>query len=462
MIRQSRCSSRPVAECCAALAFHSLLLASSAITAGPVTVFAGGASGTFVGPQGGVTTGVGTSTFTWGVGQPDVSSLSFVGKSFSVTTPSGYTLGAAAQAARPSFSIGSLNYHNGTIRGGTGADAVTLSAPVSLSKPVVAGPTAISARLQLINTPNTGDPVASADIVDLSAAIAPVTVTTAGGLPITVQPVGFGNATPGGFTQLNRFFVFEGASASADLFAQIASPCEAVVKGGVTLTGAGTPAMQATFKPQFGLKMSEAASLCGYNHFNWYQTVTADPFPPDARSNPGVPLTPPYLDPPLGGYSYQIGGDDSLPFYWGENGATAGEITTYTHANDLTFYDAPAESRLTGAQFIAFTTALVGVLPDNSWDALYAWNWDSNFNGTVGGVSIRGNTVPPDPGSGTGGVTILQRDLSAADIAPAVRALMVANGALNVGVAVPTPSGLILAVTACALLWMGRRFHGRT
>jgi hypothetical protein len=449
-----RWSAQPVLMTAAVVSL--VLLAASAARAAATATFSGSATGTFVNAVGGVTSGTGTANFTWGTGLPDVSSLTFAGKSFTVTSPAGYTLGSAAQQARPSFSIGTLTYHNGTIQGGTGADSVTLSAPISLTAPVAAGPTAITASLGLINTPNSTDPIASADVVDLSASIAPVKVTTSGGLPITVQPVGFGNATTGGFTQVNRFSVLEGASATADMFAQIASPCEAVVKGAVGLTASGT-SMQATFTPNFGLSMGNAAGLCGYDHFNWYQTVTTDPYPPDAKSSPGVPLKTPYLDPPIGGYAYQANGDDTLPFYWGENGPTAIELPSYTTATSLSFYDAPAEPRLTGKQAVSFTTVLAGVLPDSTWDALYAWNWESNFNGTVGGVAVRGNVIEPDPGSGTGGVSILASDLSAADLPTAVREQMIGDGGQNLTLAVPEPSSFVLLSIGLVVLFR-RRF----
>ena len=97
-----------------------------------------------------------------------------------------------------------------------------LNASVSLSSPVAAGPTAIPIQMNLINTPNTSDPVASADYVFLPGNLPPITLTSVGGAPITIEAAGFGNATANGFTAINQFHVFEGASASADLFGRIA------------------------------------------------------------------------------------------------------------------------------------------------------------------------------------------------------------------------------------------------
>jgi hypothetical protein len=411
-----------------------------------MTTFQGDANGVFAAPAGGVTSGVGSNFFTWGVGQPDVSSLRFDGTSFSVTTPTGYVLGPVAQAGRPTFSIGTLTYHNGTIASGTGSSGVRLDTTVRLTAPVAAGPTTFPAQLALINTPNSADPVSSADIVNLPGTLPPVVVTTAGGLPISVEPVAFGNPSTGGFTRVSNFFVLEGASASAQLFARIASPCEPIVRGAVTPVASGT-VMSASFTPNFGLSLMEAAGLCGYDHFDYYQVVTNDPNPPASKNAPTVPLTVPYVDPPLGGYAYQPAGDDNLPFYW-----NAAELATNTTATTVSFSDAPAEPSLTAGQFLGFTTTLVGVFPDNTWDALYAWNWISDFNGTVGGASVRENTLPVDPGSGTGGVTLLETDLNVQDLLPGVRALMQRDGAQNLEIlqVAPAPATLWLLLVGLA------------
>lgn len=52
----------------------------------------------------------------------------------------------------------------------------------------------------------------------------------------------------------------------------------------------------------------------GEHHWNWYQVVVRDNDPPtDAAGNP---LTPPYVDPPTGGYPGQLA--DGHPWYWDE------------------------------------------------------------------------------------------------------------------------------------------------
>jgi hypothetical protein len=459
---------RPCMTVCLAVFLGSLfwiaLVAVDSVSAGPVTTFTGSTTGVFSDPSGGVVTGVGTNSFSWGVGDP--SRLHFTGTPFTLTTSTGYLLGSASQANRPFVGLGTLDYHNGEIMGGTQADNVRLDTSVSLTLPVEAGPAIIPSQLFLINTPNTdgaGHPLPpneAADIVFLPQTLPPVILTTVGGAPITVLPSGFGNIVGPGFSQFDKFFVYEGGSASADLIGQIASPCEPIVRGGVKVVASG-PTISATFTPNFGLRIGDAATLCGFDHFNWYQMITHDGNPPSAKNNPTAALTVPYVDPPLGGYAYQIFGDDNLPFYWNES---TSDLSQHTKATAVDFLDNPADSALKTGGFIGFTTALVGVLPDNTWDALYAWTWTTTFNGTVGGISVRSNTFPEDPGSGTGGVTILQTDLTVDDIPQDLRDLMTRDGARNVSVsvtAVPTAPTLALLLIGFAMMALWRPSHSR-
>ena len=98
---------------------------------------------------------------------------------------------------------------------------------------------------------------------------------------------------------------------------------------------------------------------------------------------------------------------------------------------DLGFTDAPVDSNLPvtlpstlpkDGTYIAFRTSLVGVSQNSSPGALrcdptqtastlycttlYVWTWNTTFNGKAGGISQTASLYPPDPGSGTGGVTI--------------------------------------------------------
>jgi hypothetical protein len=147
--------------------------------------------------------------------------------------------------------------------------------------------------------------------------------------------------------------------------------------------------------------------------------------------NPNVPLTapPPISDPsPGGGWTYEVNqgflnGDFSYPFYYDAledltqmcalfvSGSCLHDVV---EGNVLNFFDAPADFDLAASnaqhnssQFMAFTTSLVGVLPGNiQGPALFSWTWQSNFDGTNGGVTTTKSRSPVDPGSGTGRVTV--------------------------------------------------------
>jgi len=173
---------------------------------------AGESSGIFVNPTGPSTmqvTGVGTDYFTWGNGSPynsPPSSLGYAGNLFSVETDD-------------VFSFGTLSYFNGTVYPGTEAYSVDLSVALSLTIP--SGITQdFLYDLALINTPNTGDPNASADIVNF-AGTQPDTFFTVDGVNYTLEFLGFGEITGPGFTTIDNFHVLEGRSASAQLLGRI-------------------------------------------------------------------------------------------------------------------------------------------------------------------------------------------------------------------------------------------------
>jgi len=421
----------------------------------PTTRFQGNISGVFTNPDTGVVTGLGTNNFTWGVGAPPPPSrLTFTGKPFDVNVTTGYVYGPRARNDREVFSLGTLDYFNGTIQGGTGANSVRLDVTTQVTSPVGTNPTTFQAPLNLINSPNTSDPIASADSVFLPKNLPPVVMQTPGGAPITLEIPGFGTTTGSGFSTIDQFFVLEGGTATADLLGRFVPACEPIVNGATSVSISGRT-ITATFQPKFNLTTSQAAQLCGYDHFNWYQVVNNDPYPPTKN---GTPLTVPYVDPPLGGYDYQQPtGDDNLPFYW-----NASELATYDTGTTLTFTDTPAEYRLQPGEFIGFNTFLVGVLPDNTWDTLYAFSWKSDFNGTVGGVSVRSNTTPPDPG-GTGGVFDLQLDLNPDEVPEEVRNLMERDGSRNASTTiepaakVPEPSTLLGTILALGVGLFSRK-----
>lgn len=126
-------------------------------------------------PAGAIVTGVGTSSFSWGTGDP--SSLSFAGTSFD-TTPG------------TKFKIGTLTFHNGVISAKSGADSVDFQAPIHFTN-ISELDFTFKTKFTLVNTPNVvGDPVASAD-------------------QVTIGDFGY------------TFNVFEGATATVDVMATL-------------------------------------------------------------------------------------------------------------------------------------------------------------------------------------------------------------------------------------------------
>ncbi len=181
------------------------------------------------------------------------------------------------------------------------------------------------------------------------------------------------------------------------------------------------PSIRATFTPQPGLTLSQAAGACGFTNFDWQQTITSWPGPSSLFQNGNAtPLTapPPFFDPAPGGYTYcplpRYGGAncDSYPLYWNANTTnTVWSLSNYD-TNNLSFYDSPAEPTLPLGDSLGFKTQLVGILPNSTAAApLYIplseeWTWTDTFNGTSGGIAVTASVLPVDPGSGTGFITI--------------------------------------------------------
>lgn len=173
----------------------------------------GTTTGVFVNPApaSATTTGVGTNVFTWGVGSGSApSKLSFAG-------------GAFSSDFETQFKVGSLSYFNGTISSNSGADSVNLSLKLDFTQPAL-GLIASSYKLDLINSPNTSDPNASADYVYLPSAFS-TTSFTIDGTEYRVKLTGFQNVVGDGFLTSDplQFHVREGGTASADLFAVVTS-----------------------------------------------------------------------------------------------------------------------------------------------------------------------------------------------------------------------------------------------
>ena len=156
----------------------------------------GNSSGIFINPAPGsaVVNGVGTGSFSWGIGAAGSppSNLTFAGKTFE---------GDFDEL----FSFGTLSFFNGTIFVGTEATSVDLQVSIMLTMP--SGVTReINQTLTLINTINTGDPTASADLVLLPTSVPEISFTV-DDIDYTMIIKGFGQITGGGgATTIDRFF----------------------------------------------------------------------------------------------------------------------------------------------------------------------------------------------------------------------------------------------------------------
>jgi hypothetical protein len=187
--------------------------------------FTGATSGIFTSPTGGqdmVTTGVNTKSFTWGTGyQSPPSSLKFTGVTFAGIVP------------EQTFSLGNLTYFNGAVVDGTQASSVVFQAKLAFTSPV--GLTKdFDFSFNLINTPNTGTAAQNADSVFLSS-LFPTTIFSVDGIDYTLK-MGFGSVAGGGFSEVSKFSVLEGGSASANLIGTItASKPSSVPETGSTL-----------------------------------------------------------------------------------------------------------------------------------------------------------------------------------------------------------------------------------
>ncbi len=205
--------------------------------------------------------------------------------------------------------------------------------------------------------------------------------------------------------------------------------------------------------------VAAAAAACGEDHFNWFQVVLSDNKPPwDAD---GDPCSPPYIDPPLGGYENQWG--DNQPWYWDEGpippdpkvpvvpGMRLGDHYDDSDGNgtmdQLRFEDFPGG--VPGTE-VSFATWLVSLNADGSVHSFhggFSWDWDEATGG--GGGGGRGLW----PGSG-----IADLDLThpAIELSPGLGWQF-----YNQFFAVPEPGGFVLAGLALAwfVLWrvVGRR-----
>jgi hypothetical protein len=217
-----------------------------------------------------------------------------------------------------------------------------------------------------------------------------------------------------------------------------ATSCQDAINGTVKPTATGAN-IDATFTPNDGLSLDQAAALCGFKTFDWMQKDTKhdDPTPLYARNLGGafnsnvkgpVHLTSkstPWSDPPAGGGYYSPtrpneAPDYSYPFYYDPNvdlpPQQAGGMI-------MKFHDAPndpcrfgggwantpncANSSQPPGSFASYVTHLAGVNFDGTaTDLGIGFTWNTNYNGSTGGVYGVEGTAGTADGNGTGGVTI--------------------------------------------------------
>lgn len=122
-------------------------------------------------------------------------------------------------AAGERFQIGTLDYYNGTIAGGTAADHITFTANLNFDMNGVNASTAFDFDFDLINVPNRNDPNdpwADADYVQLADPMASQTITFQG-IEFLFQ-LEFGETSANGISHFDEFHVLEGHSSSTKLY----------------------------------------------------------------------------------------------------------------------------------------------------------------------------------------------------------------------------------------------------
>ena len=195
--------------------FAVLVLGMAVAQAGLAQSVGGSTAGTWVDPTPSlppiVTTGLGTPDFTYGDGNgfgTGPNSLSFAGTTF-------------ASVVETPFRVGTITYFNGTTAVGTTPSSVMLNLGLTFTEPLL--PPVFGSYLFTLNTtPNTSDPDASADFVDLPSGFS-FTDFVIGSTTYRIRLTGFENVVGDGFLTSNplQLHVREGLSARADLFAVV-------------------------------------------------------------------------------------------------------------------------------------------------------------------------------------------------------------------------------------------------
>lgn len=204
-------------------------------------------------------------------------------------------------------------------------------------------------------------------------------------------------------------------------------PFEEIVSDSVDVASVGT-GLTASFMPNFDLTLDDTAQIGGFDHFNWLNLIVQD----DLLDSPlrfiignglrdpnGEFPSVPYVDPPHGGYQYQVDNcgvsdfpvRDSLDWYWDEQfsfdcleigsfPATLSILDGVTFLKSLPFEDFPDSSF-----DIRFETYLVGVNSDGTGRIFggLGTNFEWEYTGHLfapGEVAVRDNIDPTLAGGG--------------------------------------------------------------
>jgi prepilin-type N-terminal cleavage/methylation domain-containing protein len=134
------------------------------------------------------------------------------------------------------FQIGSLDYFNGTIAGGSSAERVSFTADLDFKMNGVSASTSLDFDFELVNVINKLDPNdlwADADFVKLANPIASQ-ILTFQGIDFRFQ-LEFGETTSDGISLFNEFYVLEGRSAATRLYGTL------VEVGSLSFNNTGKP-----------------------------------------------------------------------------------------------------------------------------------------------------------------------------------------------------------------------------
>ena len=128
------------------------------------------------------------------------------------------------------------------------------------------------------------------------------------------------------------------------------------------------------------LSIEELEAFPGQDHLNWFQKVTLDTHPP--KDADGNDIVPPYIDPPINGYSDQWA--DDIPWYFDEFERPAGEardwnidflLESNVDGSILKYFDFPSDSVV--GTTLDFVTFLVSDYGNESYSVLGGFSWST-------------------------------------------------------------------------------------